>query len=255
MKKVLFYSIFLLVFVPQIGFAVSENLDSDNDGLTDNQEKIYYTDPHNPDTDGDGFLDGVEVNSNFSPLVPEKKLYQNDNDKDGLNDYLEVYFGTDMGNAYTDGDSVNDYDEVMSGYDPLSSTTTLKYKQKIEVDRTTQRLSYFVDGIKMADFPVSTGNPITPTPAGEFKIERKVPVILYNGPDYNFPNTPWNLMFKKGYYLHTAYWHNDFGKRTRSHGCVNMRKADAAWLYKYVGVGVEVSIIGVTPVNKWVVKT
>jgi hypothetical protein len=48
-------------------------LDSDNDGLTDYQEiNIYHTNPHNPDTDGDGYLDGAEVKAGYNPLGPGK---------------------------------------------------------------------------------------------------------------------------------------------------------------------------------------
>jgi len=43
-------------------------LDSDNDGLSDNEENLYGTDPENPDTDGDGYSDGVEVKSGYSPI-------------------------------------------------------------------------------------------------------------------------------------------------------------------------------------------
>lgn len=44
-------------------------LDNDLDGLTDEGEKqIYKTDPNLPDTDSDGFLDGVEVLGNTNPL-------------------------------------------------------------------------------------------------------------------------------------------------------------------------------------------
>lgn len=42
--------------------------DSDHDGLTNAEEKLYGTDPNNPDTDGDGYSDGVEVSSGFDPL-------------------------------------------------------------------------------------------------------------------------------------------------------------------------------------------
>ena len=48
--------------------AAAAALDSDNDGLTDAEEKIYGTDPHNPDTDGDGYLDGAEVKAGYNPL-------------------------------------------------------------------------------------------------------------------------------------------------------------------------------------------
>ncbi|MFH1188071.1 MAG: hypothetical protein V1688_04425, partial [bacterium] len=49
-------------------------LDSDNDGLTNSQEKIYKTDPNNPDTDKDGYSDGDEVKDGFNPLGEGKIL-------------------------------------------------------------------------------------------------------------------------------------------------------------------------------------
>jgi hypothetical protein len=53
------------------------NTDSDQDGLFDYEEvKIYQTDPLNPDTDGDGYNDGTEVNSGYNPKdnAPGAKL-------------------------------------------------------------------------------------------------------------------------------------------------------------------------------------
>lgn len=43
-------------------------VDSDNDGLTDQQEIPYGTDLNNPDTDGDGFKDGGEVKNGYNPM-------------------------------------------------------------------------------------------------------------------------------------------------------------------------------------------
>lgn len=44
-------------------------VDSDLDGLTDEGEKqVYHTDPNNPDTDGDGVLDGAETVGKTDPL-------------------------------------------------------------------------------------------------------------------------------------------------------------------------------------------
>lgn len=45
-------------------------LDSDQDGLTNQEEKMIGTDPYNPDTDGDGYSDGEEVQSGYDPLKP-----------------------------------------------------------------------------------------------------------------------------------------------------------------------------------------
>ena len=43
--------------------------DNDNDGLTNQEESYWNTDMENPDTDGDGFVDGEEVASGHNPLV------------------------------------------------------------------------------------------------------------------------------------------------------------------------------------------
>lgn len=45
-----------------------QETDADKDGLSDLREKALGTDPQNPDTDGDGYLDGVEVINGYSPL-------------------------------------------------------------------------------------------------------------------------------------------------------------------------------------------
>jgi hypothetical protein len=51
-------------------------LDSDQDGLSDSEEKTYGTDPQNRDTDGDGYTDGTEIKSGYDPLkhAPGDKL-------------------------------------------------------------------------------------------------------------------------------------------------------------------------------------
>jgi len=53
-----------------------ENVDSDSDGLFDREEvKVYKTNPLNPDTDGDTFLDGAEVEAGYNPNGPGR-LYE-----------------------------------------------------------------------------------------------------------------------------------------------------------------------------------
>lgn len=48
--------------------------DFDKDGLSDRLELLFGTDPTNSDTDGDGFLDGTEVESGFSPTSTEAMI-------------------------------------------------------------------------------------------------------------------------------------------------------------------------------------
>jgi len=54
----------------------SQEIDSDNDGLSDPLETIYKTDPNNPDTDEDGYKDGAEVANGYDPLIksPNDKI-------------------------------------------------------------------------------------------------------------------------------------------------------------------------------------
>lgn len=49
--------------------------DDDGDGLVAGDEQYWQTDPKNPDTDGDEFLDGEEILSGHDPRVPGPKDY------------------------------------------------------------------------------------------------------------------------------------------------------------------------------------
>jgi len=51
-------------------------VDFDNDGLSNTDELRFGTDVFNPDSDNDGYLDGIEVQNNFDPLspLPEQKI-------------------------------------------------------------------------------------------------------------------------------------------------------------------------------------
>ncbi|MBI2674372.1 MAG: hypothetical protein HYX22_01375 [Candidatus Yanofskybacteria bacterium] len=53
-----------------INAPLERDADWDNDGLTNREESYWNTDPNNPDTDGDGYLDGEEVASGHDPLKP-----------------------------------------------------------------------------------------------------------------------------------------------------------------------------------------
>jgi len=222
--------------------------DADGDGLSDEDEVMYYTDPFNADTDGDSFFDGDEIVHGYSPLAPDKTtMEQHDYDRDGLYDAQEILFGSDIGKLDTDGDGFSDFQEVAHGYSPIDISTTTRFVREIKVDRTNQRLYFVVNSVKIFDFPVSTGNPWTPTPAGQFTIDWMIPEKSYIGPDYHIPNVKWNMRFKPLYYIHAAYWHDSFGVRTMSRGCVNMREDDAELLYQFVEPGMTVEIFGDTP--------
>lgn len=72
--------------------------DSDLDGIPDDDELIFGTDPLNPDSDNDGIRDGDEGNFGTNPLDP-------DTDDDGMLDGNEVFvFDTDPRAAGIDSD-------------------------------------------------------------------------------------------------------------------------------------------------------
>lgn len=111
-------------------------LDTDNDGLTDDDEvNVYGTDPTLADTDGDTLSDGDEINIfGTDPLLTDSdadgmpdefeianalKATENDAgddlDNDGLSNLEEYLTATLVNNNDTDGDGILDGDDV----DPL----------------------------------------------------------------------------------------------------------------------------------------
>jgi hypothetical protein len=122
------------VFTPQLFHAypvicvLLGAVDTDGDYLPDSQglrtERRFRTDPLNPDTDGDGFLDGLEVANETDPRNaashPRGAIGDVDKDDDYLTDGEEVLlYRTDPVNPDTDGDGVLDGLEVhIYGTDP-----------------------------------------------------------------------------------------------------------------------------------------
>lgn len=102
----------------------------------------------------------------------------------------------------------------------------------IDVDLSTQTLVAYEGEMVVLSTTVSTGAPQTPTVTGRFRIFHKLLSQTMRGPGYEQPNVPYVMYFYGAYSLHGAYWHNDFG-RARSHGCVNLRVADAQWLFNW----------------------
>ncbi len=106
----------------------------------------------------------------------------------------------------------------------------------IYVDLTNQRLYAFEGNNKVMDMPVSTGK-WYPTPTGDFRIWVWLRYTRMSGGSgagyYNLPNVPYTMFYhnskiakSRGFSIHGAYWHDNFGQ-PMSHGCVNMRIADA----------------------------
>jgi len=114
-------------------------------------------------------------------------------------------------------------------------------RQWIEVDLSDQMLVAWQGEAPVFTTQVSTGKPGYETIQGEFAIYAKLPVAHMIGRDYNTPDVPWTMYFAGDFGIHGAYWHDNFGTPV-SHGCVNLRVAEAQALFAWATVGTTVIV-------------
>lgn len=121
----------------------------------------------------------------------------------------------------------------------LGTTTADGVEKWIEVSIDEQKARAWEGNKLVMEYPISSGK-WSPTPKGTFNIWYKTRSQSMIGGSqelgtyYNLPNVPNNMFFYKGYALHGAYWHNNFGQ-PMSHGCVNEPLASAAQIFAWAG--------------------
>jgi hypothetical protein len=96
--------------------------DPDNDGLTNHEESLTGTDPHDSDSDDDRLPDGWEVDHGLGPLANDA---EGDLDSDGLTNLEEYLAGTDPHDPDSDDDGWSDGWEMDHGFDPAVDDRTL----------------------------------------------------------------------------------------------------------------------------------
>ncbi len=109
----------------------------------------------------------------------------------------------------------------------------------IEISISQQRITAYVGRTAVYSALVSTGLPRTPTVVGTYHIYAKYRSTRMRGPGYDLPNVPHTMYFYRGYGIHGAYWHNNFGT-PMSAGCVNLSLSDAEWFYNWAPIGTKV---------------
>jgi lipoprotein-anchoring transpeptidase ErfK/SrfK len=71
---------------------------------------------------------------------------------------------------------------------------------------------------------------------GTFKVREKHVTTTMDSHEvdnkFELRDVPWVQYFEKGYALHAALWHDEFGK-PRSHGCINMSPIDARKVFMW----------------------
>ena len=129
---------------------------------------------------------------------------------------------------------------AQSDEEAVLGTTNAEGEEKwIEVSLSDQKVRAWEGNKLVMEFPVSSGK-WAPTPKGTFNIWYKTRNQTMSGGSkelgtyYALPNVPNNMFFYKGYAIHGAYWHNNFGQ-PMSHGCVNSPLANAAQIFDWAG--------------------
>ncbi|GAA2357004.1 L,D-transpeptidase [Streptomyces cuspidosporus] len=123
---------------------------------------------------------------------------------------------------------------------------TIGARQVVKVDLDSKRLTLERDGKAVRTFPVSGGTPGPDTGSwrGTEVLMAKEGTIRMNSETVGLGNAYDEMvdysmrLTWSGTYAHAAPWNAAyFGKANRSHGCIGMSDADAAWLYERARVG------------------
>src|SRR3989338_274518 len=137
--------------------------------------------------------------------------------------------------------------DMVANIDPdILGQNTASDNKWIEIDLSEQRLYMKEKDRTVGSFLVSTGK-WAPTPTGQGRIWTKLRYARMTGGSkalgtfYDLPNVPYTMYYDRGYGIHGAYWHNNFGQ-PMSHGCTNMRPEEAKIVFDWASVGTRVIV-------------
>ena len=103
----------------------------------------------------------------------------------------------------------------------------------IQIDKSTQRMTVYVDGEKRHVFKVSTGKSGHATPSGTFRV--LVMKEMHYSRKYDNAPMPNSLFFtSRGHAIHATNAVRNLG-RPASHGCIRLAPENAKLLYRLVG--------------------
>jgi hypothetical protein len=145
-------------------------------------------------------------------------------------------------------------------YTPIATDVPFG-KKRVEVKLGMQTLTAYEDDKVVLATKIASGisnrgsaeDVPTQTPTGTFNINSKMPskhmgdgIITNDISAYELPGVPWTSFFApNGVAFHGTYWHNNFGIQM-SHGCINMKTAEAKWLYRWLDFPAEANKIETT---------
>jgi lipoprotein-anchoring transpeptidase ErfK/SrfK len=146
-------------------------------------------------------------------------------------------------------DTGNVCGETLAQPTPLPETNTVASTVLININKATQKMSVFVDGVQQHEWPVSTGLRGYTTPSGTYTAS-SMNEIWYSKQWDNAPMPHAVFFTKEGHAIHGTYEEKRLGKPA-SHGCVRIARANAATLYALVAKtglkNTQVVLAGLTP--------
>lgn len=116
--------------------------------------------------------------------------------------------------------------------DSADAVDTPKSNIVINIDKSTQEMTVFLDGIEQHRWPVSTGTRGYSTPSGSFTAS-SMNEIWYSRQWDNAPMPHAIFFTKKGHAIHGTTEEKRLGNPA-SHGCVRLSKANAKTLFQMV---------------------
>jgi lipoprotein-anchoring transpeptidase ErfK/SrfK len=130
-------------------------------------------------------------------------------------------------------------------------------KVVINIDKSTQHMTVFVDGIEQYNWPVSTGRAGYSTPSGTYT-PTSMNEMWYSKQWDNSPMPHAIFFMKDGHAIHGTHEVKNLGKPA-SHGCVRISPANAAILYDLVKAkgmkNTQVALTGETPGGEAIVAS
>ena len=122
------------------------------------------------------------------------------------------------------------------------------FEKMVLVNKGSYKTQAIQNGQVQKEVTVSTGKPGFETPNGTYSILRKKDISdmkgCGGGECWEVKNVKWQSYFtNEGHAIHGTWWYVNYGNQNASHGCVNMREADAEWFYNWLDIGTPVVVI------------
>jgi lipoprotein-anchoring transpeptidase ErfK/SrfK len=137
------------------------------------------------------------------------------------------------------------------GSGDVASHFTVGRSYVLRGDTRTHRLTAFVNGAQVADYPASYGldsDPGRVTHSGTHVVMQKFSTYFMSNPKYDYQNVEarWAVRISNnGEFLHSAPWSvRQQGNSNVSHGCVNLAPGNAEAVFDAVLPGDPVEIVG-----------